>query len=159
MTELGVDAILVDNTRGSNNNGSSILFRSKTSTGYSFIMAKLGEGTISTNNSRRSNQRTLGTLLGDLTVGPDDTRWSFQDDIRSFSKAMLELDQSTISKNSTRLSNEMAFAAELNIFAALGDNARWSNKNNVFSLFTGELGVTSWVNNTGCSNKSSKKRR
>jgi len=60
---------------------------------------------------------------------------------------MVELDKSTISKDSTTFSNQMTFGTELNVLSTLGDNTRWSNKNNVFSLFTGELGVASRVNN------------
>jgi len=71
---------------------------------------------------------------------------------------MVELDKSTISKDSTTFSNQMTFGTELNVLSTLGDNTRWSNKNNVFSLFTGELCVTSRVDNTRSTNDSSKCR-
>jgi len=72
---------------------------------------------------------------------------------------MVELYQSTINKYRTRFTNYMAFATELNVLATFGDNTRWSDKKDIFSLFTGELGVTSMVNNTRMTNKPSQKGR
>jgi len=111
---LDIHATLGNNTRGSNNNSISILLIGESSTGFNFSLAKLTESTISTNNSRWSNKRSLCTLLGKGTVRPDLSGGSIKDNIAR------------------------SRGIKLDIHATLGNNTRGSNNNSISILLIGE---------------------